>query len=35
MDNPEFQSDNLEESMAVLDITMKIRIFKPLHKPTQ
>jgi len=35
MDNREFQRENLEESMAALDITMEIRTFKPLYKPTQ
>jgi len=35
MDNQEFQRENLEKSMAVLGITMKIRTFKPLHKPMQ
>jgi SNF2 family DNA or RNA helicase len=35
MGNPDFQRENLEESMAALGITMEIRTFKPLHKPTQ
>jgi SNF2 family DNA or RNA helicase len=35
MDNQQFQRENLEESMAALGITMEIRTFKPLHKPTQ
>jgi len=35
MDNQEFQRENLEESMPALGITMEIRTFKPLHKPTQ
>jgi len=35
MDNQEFQWENLEESMAALGITMEIRTFKPLYKPTQ
>jgi len=35
MDNQEFQRDSFEDSMAAFSITMKIRTFKPLHKPTQ
>jgi len=35
MDNQEFLRENLEKSMAVLDITMEIRTFKLLHKPMQ
>jgi SNF2 family DNA or RNA helicase len=35
MDNREFQSENLQESMAALGITMEIRTLKPLPKPTQ
>jgi hypothetical protein len=34
MDNQQFQRENLQESMAVLRITMQIRTFKPLHKLT-
>jgi hypothetical protein len=35
MDTQEFQRDNLEESMAVLGITMEIRTLKLLPKPCQ
>jgi SNF2 family DNA or RNA helicase len=35
MDHQEFQREKLEESMAKLGITMEIRTFKLLHKPTQ
>jgi len=35
MDNQEFQTEHLEETMAALGITMEIRTFKLLHKPTQ
>jgi len=35
MDNQEFWRENLVGSMAALGITMKIRTFKPLNKPTQ
>jgi len=35
MDNQEFQREILKESMAALGITMEIKNFKPLHKPTQ
>jgi len=35
MDNQDFQRENLEESVAVLGITMETRTFKPLHKPAQ
>jgi len=35
MCNQEFQREKLEESMAVFDITMEIRTFKPLLKTTQ
>jgi len=35
MDNQEFQRENLEQSMAALGITMEIRTFKPLQRPTQ
>jgi SNF2 family DNA or RNA helicase len=35
MDKQQFQGQNLEESMAALGITMQIRTFRPLHKPTQ
>jgi hypothetical protein len=34
MDNQECQRDNLQVSMGVLGITMDIRTFRPLHKPT-
>jgi len=35
LDNQEFQREDLVESMAALGITMEVRTFKPLHKPTQ
>ena len=35
MDNQEFQRENLEESIAVLGITMETRTCKSLNKPTQ
>ena len=35
MDNQEFQTEHLEETMAALGITMETRTFKLLHKPTQ
>jgi len=35
MDNVKFQRENLEQSMAAFGITMEIRPFKPLRKPTQ
>jgi len=35
MHNQEFQREHLEESMAALGITLEIRTFKLLQKPTQ
>ena len=35
IDNLQFQTETLEESMAVLGITREIRTFKPLNNPTQ
>jgi len=35
MDIQEFHWDNLDESMAALGITMEIKQFQLLHKPTQ
>jgi len=34
MDSKEFERQNLEESMAALGLTMEIRTFKLLYKPT-